>query len=141
MVNSNLQAVLLTTTIMHFVQLVSILATATGIAHAHPGHGLSEEIAERRLFLRSVQRPTLAHCAGKLRARGVEANNIARRSSAVEGKRLAKGLQRRSANSDLSTSHNSTDLGFSENTSISDLFASNGSCYLTPEVTQGPYCK
>lgn len=126
---------------MRFTQLLAVVAAASGIADAHPGHDLTEEIAERKDFLRSVRRATLAHCADKLKARGVEASNVARRSAAVEKKRAAKGVQRRDVDSDLSTSHNSTDLGYTENTSISQLFSSNGSCLLTPEVTQGPYCK
>ncbi len=125
---------------MHFTQLVALFAAASGIADAHPGHDLTEEIEERHLFLRSVRRATLAHCADKLKARGVEATNIARRSAAVEKRRLARGIQRRDAASDIATSHNSTDLGYTENTSVLELFSSNGSCLLTPEVTQGPYC-
>ncbi|OAA71640.1 extracellular dioxygenase [Cordyceps fumosorosea ARSEF 2679] len=125
---------------MHIPHLVAVLAAAAaGVANAHPGHDLSEEIAERQLFLRSVRRSSLAHCADKLKARGVEAANIARRSAAVESSRVARGIQRRDLDSDLSKSHNSTDLGYTENTSVSELFSSNGSCLLTPEVTQGPY--
>ncbi|KAK8145831.1 hypothetical protein G3M48_003951 [Beauveria asiatica] len=124
---------------MRCTQILALFAAASGIANAHPGHDLSEEIAERHLFLRSVRRATLAHCADKLKARGVEAANIARRSAAVEKKRAARGIKRRDANSDLSTSHNSTDTGYTQNTSVSELFSSNGSCLLTPEVTQGPY--
>ncbi|KAM3434789.1 hypothetical protein NHJ13734_005856 [Beauveria thailandica] len=124
---------------MRCTQILALFAAASGIANAHPGHDLSEEIAERHLFLRSVRRATLAHCADKLKARGVEAANIARRSAAVEKKRTAQGIKRRDANSDLSTSHNSTDTGYTQNTSVSELFSSNGSCLLTPEVTQGPY--
>ncbi|KAM3499277.1 hypothetical protein MY10362_007449 [Beauveria mimosiformis] len=124
---------------MRCTQILALFAAASGIANAHPGHDLSEEIAERQLFLRSVRRATLAHCADKLKARGVEAANIARRSAAVEKKRTARGIKRRDVDSDLSTSHNSTDTGYTENTSVSELFSSNGSCLLTPEVTQGPY--
>lgn len=125
---------------MRSTQILALLAAASGIANAHPGHDLSEEIAERQMFLRSVRRATIAHCADKLKARGVEATNIARRSAAVEKKRTARGIKRRDADSDLFTSHNSTDTGYTENTSVSELFSSNGSCLLTPEVTQGPYC-
>ncbi|EGX92460.1 extracellular dioxygenase [Cordyceps militaris CM01] len=124
---------------MHFPQVLALVAAAAGVAHAHPGHDLSEEIAERQAFLRTVRRSSLAHCADKLKARGVEAANVARRAAAVESKRVARGLERRDAASDLDTSHNSTDLGYTESTSISELFSSNGSCLLTPEVTQGPY--
>lgn len=125
---------------MRVAQVLALLAVVSGIADAHPGHDLSEEIAERQLFLRSVRRSTLAHCADKLKARGVEANNISRRSAAVQGKRAARGIQRRALDSDLSTAHNDTDLGYTESTSVSELFSGNGSCLLTPEVTQGPYC-
>ncbi|PQK11662.1 hypothetical protein BB8028_0003g02860 [Beauveria bassiana] len=124
---------------MRSTQILALFAAVSGIANAHPGHDLTEEIAERQLFLRSVRRATLAHCAEKLKARGVEAANIARRSAAVDKKRTARGIKRRDAETALSTSHNSTDTGYTENTSVSELFSSNGSCLLTPEVTQGPY--
>lgn len=116
-------------------------ALLVGFVQAHPGHDLSEEIAERRSFVNSVRQTSLSHCAEKLKSRGVEARNIARRSSAVEDARMQKGLLRRDVDDVLGQSHNETELGYTENTPPSELFSGNASCILTPEVTQGPYCK
>lgn len=41
----------------------------------------------------------------------------------------------------LATDHNKTSLGYTANTDPTTLFAGYNSCLLTPEVTQGPYCK
>jgi uncharacterized membrane protein len=71
----------------------------------------------------------------------METRNIQRRAAAVEEARQVRGLQSRDAASVLSTSHNETDLGFTVDTPSSMLFAANNSCVLTPEVTQGPYCR
>jgi hypothetical protein len=124
-----------------FKSLLTTFAVAASIASAHPGHDIAHEAAERREFLSSVKRSSLAHCAPKLRARGVEARNIARRSAQVNKARQKRSLKKRDADTALNTSHNKTDQGFSPCTAPSVLFASINSCVLTPEVTQGPYCK
>ncbi|CAK7200289.1 hypothetical protein SEUCBS139899_002980 [Sporothrix eucalyptigena] len=112
---------------------VAVLAAFVYAAIAHPGHDLTEEIAERRAFKASTRRSTLEHCAAKLQARGVEARNVARRAAAM------KRLSARSLDSDLATDHNETSKGYSTNTPETELFSSNNSCVLTPEVTDGPY--
>ena len=116
-----------------------VLLLADAIA-AHPGHDIAHEAAERRQFLNSVQRSSISHCADKLKARGVQARNIARRSAQISQVRQQHGLRKRSLDSVLSASHNQTDAGYTLNTDASPLFAGNNSCVLTPEVTQGPYC-
>src|SRR5699024_825719 len=116
-----------------------VLLLADAIA-AHPGHDIAHEAAERRQFLNSVQRSSISHCADKLKARGVQARNIARRSAQISQVRQQHGLRKRSLDSVLSASHNQTDAGYTLNTDASTLFAGNNSCVLTPEVTQGPYC-
>jgi hypothetical protein len=145
--------------------VVSSIALLSGAAVAHPGHDLTQEIAERRAFLGSVKRADLSHCAAKLKARGVQQRNIARRAALVNHHREKRkmlqrpfynvrvcerppmltaylgGLKKRDAATVLATSHNSTDLGYTLNTDAATLFAGNNSCVLTPEVTQGPYCK
>ena len=113
----------------------------SGAATAHPGHNVAQEAAERRDFLNSVKRSSLAHCAEKLKARGVEARNVARRSAQISKARQKRGLKKRDLESVLSASHNQTDQGYTLNTDASTLFAGINSCVLTPEVTQGPYCK
>lgn len=146
---------------MKFLTGLSAIVLLSGPALAHPGHDLKEEIAERRDFLSTVKRADLSHCAEKLKARGVNERNVARRKALVEharaksrslsaaearyqeNKRLlgVGGIAKRDLASVLATSHNSTSLGYSLNTDVATLFAGNNSCVLTPEVTQGPYCK
>jgi hypothetical protein len=125
---------------MQLSKLVTLIHLTALSVRAHPGHDLTEEIMERRSFVNSVRQVSLAHCADKLRARGVENRNLARRAATLETARARRGLARRDLDS-LDTSHDMSDLGYTENTSISKLFSSNGSCVLTPEVTQGPYCE
>ncbi|KAF7555190.1 hypothetical protein G7Z17_g2355 [Cylindrodendrum hubeiense] len=128
---------------------VASLALLGGVAIAHPGHNVAEEVAERRDFLQSVKRSSLAHCADKLKARGVEARNMERRSALIEKARQKRGLKKRGPekrgltkrdlDTVLNTSHNETDQGYTLNTDPETLFSGYNSCILTPEVTQGPY--
>ncbi|EMR70803.1 putative extracellular dioxygenase protein [Eutypa lata UCREL1] len=124
---------------MRFNSLASGLAVLSGLASAHPGHDLTQEIAERREFLGSVKRSDLSHCADKLKSRGVMERNVARRSAMVEAARIKRGLKKRDLDSVLATDHNKTSLGYTANTDPTTLFAGYNSCLLTPEVTQGPY--
>jgi hypothetical protein len=57
------------------------------IAAAHPGHDVSEELAERATFLGNIKRASLGHCAEKLKARGIEERNSRRRAALVEAVR------------------------------------------------------
>ncbi|KAJ3561147.1 hypothetical protein NPX13_g9058 [Xylaria arbuscula] len=125
---------------MRFTQsFASGLALFSASAVAHPGHDLTQEIAERRDFLGSVKRTDLSHCASKLKARGINQRNVARRNAAVEKARAKRGLSKRDLDSVLATDHNATDLGYTANTDAATLFSGYSSCVLTPEVTQGPY--
>lgn len=119
--------------------VISGLTLLAGSAIAHPGHDISQEIQERRDFLNNVKRTDLSHCAAKLKARGVDKRNVARRVSQVNKARAKRGLTKRDAASVLATSHNATDLGYSLSTDAATIFSGNNSCVLTPEVTQGPY--
>ncbi|KAF1849849.1 aromatic compound dioxygenase [Cucurbitaria berberidis CBS 394.84] len=132
----------------------AILSTLVGAAMlfqasiAHPGQSAEEnalEIAERRAYLANNKR-SLAHCAEKLKARGNDAAMHARRSVAVEKLRAKRAISQakpylrvRDVDSVLATSHASNLTGVTVDTDPSILFASNNSCILTPEVTQGPY--
>lgn len=122
-------------------QTIAGLALLSGLVSSHPGHDLTEEIAERREFLGSVKRSSLAHCADKLRARGVAARNVARRAEQISRVRQKRGIAKRDLDSIIGTSHNQTDEGFTLKTDADTLFSGINSCVLTPEVTQGPYCK
>jgi hypothetical protein len=55
-----------------------------GLVLAHPGHDPTEEMLERREFIKALGRSDLGHCAEKLTERGVTARNAARRAAAVE---------------------------------------------------------
>lgn len=122
----------------------SILLTSLflGLGFGHPGHDLTDEILERRSFKNSVRSASLSHCADTLKKRGVDSRNLERRAAFLDAARLDRGVvKKRDTDTALGTSHNETDLGYSLDTSISDIFSGNASCVLTPEVTQGPYCK
>lgn len=125
---------------MYLKAVASSVLLLSSLSSAHPGHDATEEILERRSFKNSVRHASLAHCADKLKARGVQGRNMERRAATAATARLSRGISKRDTDSVLAESHNKTSLGYSENTSISDLFSGNASCVLTPEVTQGPYC-
>ncbi|EGR44065.1 uncharacterized protein TRIREDRAFT_71094 [Trichoderma reesei QM6a] len=118
---------------------IAAVAAITNLVQAHPGHDLTEEILERRNFVNSIHRKDLSHCTEKLRARGVEARSIARRSAAVEEARALRGFSKKDLQDVLSESHNESSLAYTPETDPSKLFSGNSSCLLTPEVTQGPY--
>lgn len=126
---------------MHFTKAISGLAALASLVTAHPGHDVAQEAAERRSYLQSVKRTSLAHCADKLKARGTSARNVARRQAVVEKARRKRGLKKRDFDAVLGTDHNKTALGYTRNTDAATLFSGYKSCLLTPEVTQGPYCK
>ncbi|KAK3179831.1 hypothetical protein K4F52_008748 [Lecanicillium sp. MT-2017a] len=70
---------------------------------------------------------------------GVLSRNVQRRATLMSYARLDRGFTKRDITTVLATSHNDTSFGYSENTSVAQLFSSNNSCLLMPEVTQGPY--
>lgn len=65
-----------------------VVAILLGQSLAHPGHSLDQEIAERSAYLAHSKRD-LSHCAAKMKARGVEARALNRRSNAVSSLREA----------------------------------------------------
>ncbi|KAJ4347281.1 uncharacterized protein N0V89_011221 [Didymosphaeria variabile] len=124
---------------MRFTQTVLSGLTFLSAVSAHPGHDLTQEIAERREFLGSQKRSDLSHCAAKLKARGVNKRNVARREAALQNARAKRGLKKRDLDTVIATDHNQTAQGYTLNTDAATLFSGNSSCVLTPEVTQGPY--
>ncbi|KAK3905546.1 Intradiol ring-cleavage dioxygenase [Staphylotrichum tortipilum] len=124
---------------MLFTKATAGLALLASLVTAHPGHDVAHEAAERREYLQTAKRTSLAHCTEQLRARGAEARNVARRQAVVEKARQRRGLVRRDFSAVLAEDHNKTTAGFSRDTDAATLFAGYKSCLLTPEVTQGPY--
>ncbi|KAL4943116.1 hypothetical protein BDV06DRAFT_221545 [Aspergillus oleicola] len=127
---------------VHFSSLVTGLAGLATIVSAHPGHDVKAEAAERRAALNNIQtRGLSAQCATQLKARGVEAANVARRDAMLQKVRKARGLTgplKARDTAPLNESHHS-DLAVDLNTDPSELFASGGTCVLAEDVTQGPY--
>lgn len=121
---------------MHFPAV--LVATFASLAAAHPGHDHSAEVVERREFIQNVARSDLGHCAEKLKARGVEARAVQRRKAIADAK-AKRGITARDV-SDKNKSHLST-ADYDLNTPLDVIFATNNSCLLSPEVTEGPYCK
>jgi hypothetical protein len=114
-----------------------IVAALLSTVIAHPGHDHSKEIAERAAFMKSNKR-SLSDCSEQIKKRGLEQRAIHRRAAKVKQALDRRQLEARDLAEVLATSHNSSIAAFS---SADVLFASNGSCTLSPEVTQGPYCK
>ncbi|KAE8384116.1 Intradiol ring-cleavage dioxygenase [Aspergillus alliaceus] len=127
--------------------LVAGLAGLASVVSAHPGHDIKAEAAQRAAFLKNapLRSRSLDQCTAKLRARGQEKRNIARREQVVKDLRRVKGLQSRAPflkardlDTVLNTTHHSTlDVDLSTDPEV--LFASNATCILGPDVTQGPY--
>ncbi|KAK6821627.1 intradioldioxygenaselike [Aspergillus parasiticus SU-1] len=127
--------------------LVAGLAGLASVVSAHPGHDVKAEAAERAAFLKNapLRSRSLDQCATKLRARGLEQRNIARREHAVKNLRRSMGLQSRShflkardLDTALNTTHHSN-LDVNPETDPEVLFASEATCILAPDVTEGPY--
>lgn len=141
------------------------IAIAAGLVSAHAGQDHTKEQAMRRDYLQ-LTKNDLSHCAAKIKARGLEARNLKRREQLARDLAQKKGISllncrwraglylgRKEALktprlttltipardvSDLNVSHLSTE-DYDLTTSETELFSSNGSCVLSPEVTEGPY--
>ena len=121
------------------IPTLAVAATALlSAVSAHPGHSPKQEAAERRAVVQDLSIRSVSHCADKLKARGLASKSLARREALAHGFRKRDGLEHkrmvtaRDLNTTLATNHE-------QDPSL--LFASNGSCTLAPDVTQGPYCK
>ena len=132
-----------------FYKLVSIIAfvsIAFDFSLAHPGHDHQAEAEKRAAQIAASSRRSLSHCAEKLKARGHEANAIARRSAWAQELRQKRSLEnlpflRGRAVDPLSISHKSNRTDLTANSTDDQIFGSNtGGCVLQPEVTEGPYC-
>ncbi|KAK3320781.1 Intradiol ring-cleavage dioxygenase [Cercophora scortea] len=123
---------------MHFTSVLASALAATLVA-GHPGHDHAAEALERRQIMSMMERKDLSHCAAKIKARGLEARSIARRNAAAS-KLLKRGnlLNGRDLPTLLNTTHHSC-KSYNLNTPETTIFATNSSCILSPEVTEGPY--
>ncbi|KAK3942635.1 Intradiol ring-cleavage dioxygenase [Diplogelasinospora grovesii] len=122
---------------MHFSKIAALAAAFGPLVSAHPGHDHKAELAERAAILSKLSRKDLSHCAAKLKARGIEARSIKRRN-ALAAEILKRSNIKRDVTEVLATSHHSSE-SYTLATPESTIFATNNSCVLSPEVTEGPY--
>ncbi|KAK0617799.1 Intradiol ring-cleavage dioxygenase [Bombardia bombarda] len=120
---------------MHFTKLLAG-ALASTMVSAHPGHDIAAEIAERELMLSQMSHRSLDHCAEEIKRSGMEARAVARRNELHEKLMKERGIVGRAT--PINTSHKSTE-GYTLSTPLSTIFATNATCILSPEVTEGPY--
>ncbi|KAF3025532.1 hypothetical protein E8E14_009436 [Neopestalotiopsis sp. 37M] len=120
--------------IFNAITLAAVLGATAVSAHGD----IDREIAMRSAMLEHTSRD-LSHCATKLKARGFEERAIQRRSETRAKLMKKRNIRARDVDSVLATDHNSTALGYTLDTEESVIFASNGSCTLTPEGESGPY--
>ncbi|KAM7217716.1 Intradiol ring-cleavage dioxygenase [Rhypophila decipiens] len=114
-------------------------ALAAALVCAHPGGDIQAELAQHRAMLSRMARTDLSHCAEKIKARGLEARAIARRTELVTELLMKSGeLNSRDLDSVLRKSHHS-DKDYDLETPYEVIFGSNSSCVLSPEVTEGPF--
>lgn len=121
---------------MHFSPV--LVAYMAGLVAAHAGADAKTELLNRREFLSNVERSDLSHCSAKLKARGIE-QRAAERRQAIAQKKSKRGIVRREA-SDINKTHLS-EADYSLDTPLDTIFSANTSCVLSPEETEGPYCK
>jgi hypothetical protein len=118
--------------------IFALAAAAAVLVAGHPGQSIKEELQKRQEFIRNSKRTNLNHCSGKLKNREVEQRAIARRAALAQ-KKAKRGVITRDL-SDGNKSHLS-DADYTIDTPLGEVFASNASCVLSPEETEGPYCK
>ena len=118
-----------------FVALAASLFFSAPVV-AHPGHDISEEIAERAAYLSSARYTDLSHCAESLKTR--QAGLISRRKAVVQHLRSKRGIVKRDLEDVLNTDHHSN-ASVTPDSPDDVIFAGNASCILNPQTTEGPY--
>jgi hypothetical protein len=76
---------------MHFITPFVTAALIASNAVAHPGHDMRTEIAERAAFMQTSKRD-LSHCAAKMKIRGIENGNVARRTALAKNPRKKRSI-------------------------------------------------
>ncbi|KIW04501.1 hypothetical protein, variant [Verruconis gallopava] len=126
-------------------QIFYVLVILAGISNAHPGDDHRSELMKRAEWLNQVERRDLSHCAEKLKARGVHARALQRRSALADSRRTMRSLpslpylKARDLDSVVNISHHSSLTGLTASSTDETIFSGNSSCILNPEVTEGPY--
>ncbi|KAK4221053.1 Intradiol ring-cleavage dioxygenase [Podospora fimiseda] len=123
---------------MHFFNFLATVLAASAVS-AHPGADIEAEILETREQISQLEHRNLDHCTEILKRDGVFQRGIERRMATFERLRAERYLNGLAPRADpINTSHKSN-KPYTLNTLASTIFASNTSCLLSPEVTEGPY--
>ncbi|KAH8194732.1 hypothetical protein TruAng_011107 [Truncatella angustata] len=125
---------------MRFATIFTTVAVLNGLGAAHPGGHDSmtnSELLAKRSMYEDAKRG-LSACSSKLAASGLERRAIARRNAIVAELQAKRKLKRDEATV-LATDHNRTADGITLDTSVSELFASNGTCIINPVSEFGPF--
>jgi hypothetical protein len=153
---------------VNFSKALAAVVAAVVVAQvaAHPGHDISQEIAERNAFFKNSAKRGLSHCSSSLRKRGVEEASIKRRHLGLQKARAERGLPLREyilnpafsgtlvvdsggclerrgivERSVTDESHLSS-LDVTPTTpGVEEIIFANSTCLLSPEGEEGPYCK
>lgn len=132
---------------------VGLAAASAAVVFAHPGEHHSNEHIRREIEARdlnaAVGARALSQCSGSASARRMKQRSIQRRSETVNALRKARGIKPnpKKYRRDLAAleewetvSHNKTGVyDYDMFTSLENVFDTNTSCVLAPEVTDGPY--
>lgn len=125
---------------MRFAAIATVAAGLSGLVSAHPGgHDAMTraELKMKRSMYEQAKRG-LSACASKLDASGLQRRAAERRATAVAELRAKRKIKRDEATV-LATDHNRTADGITEDTPVSELFASNGTCIINPVSEFGPF--
>ncbi|KAI1811519.1 Intradiol ring-cleavage dioxygenase [Poronia punctata] len=128
----------------------SSLAFLGAVVVAHPGD--TQEEVRRELEAHKAARPfarrAINTCASAPNTAALKARSVARRAAAAQALREKRGIANKPLKSKrddagfekwAAVNHDSSDLGYDLDTPLEELFDSNSTCALVPEVTIGPY--
>ncbi|PVH79822.1 aromatic compound dioxygenase [Cadophora sp. DSE1049] len=107
---------------------------------AHPGHDLTQEIAERSEFMQNSKRAS--NCDVALRKRGIDSKQQERRRRAIQEARAARGLPQKAdvMRRDATDESHLSSLDVTPTTSnVESIIFDNSTCVLSPEGEEGPY--
>jgi len=129
---------------MKLALVASVLVAAIDSALGHgDGRDHEREQAERRLFLEMNTGNSLEHCADKIKRSGLYEDAARRRykraAELMHPTALEAAIQARQTSS-IGKSHKS-DKAFTAATDPALIFAGGNSCVLSPQATEGPFCK
>lgn len=121
-----------------YFSTVALLATSLlGGVMAHPGADVEAEIAARAAWQADPEYRSLKSCEASIKAR--DSKLVDARIEKFSKLREKRGMEKRSFKDVLLTSHHSNKTVTPDSTP-EEIFGSDNSCILQPQVTEGPYC-